>query len=176
MCTRQRAMLIMRRKRTTHKQRKWVGNSHLWRPWRHSLFPLSYLLPASQPASWQVATVPLPRPLPPCITFPGTLPPRHVTNLLQSLLLLIPILIAAAMRFMCALMILTLMMRLPIVSPVTHKRQTGIPKILPTAQNSHQARKGATQIAVYCAVLKTLALSKIWHEFELTCTVLNSNE
>lgn len=61
-----------------------------------------------------------------------------VSNLLQ-LLWLMPILIAAAMRFMCVLMILTLMMRLPIVSLVTHKLLTGILN-MPTAHKLHHRR------------------------------------
>lgn len=89
-------------------------------------------LPASQPAD----KLPLSLSLSLSLSVSPLLCP--VSNLLQ-LLLLMPILIAAAMRFMCALMILTLMMRLPIVSLVTHKLLTGILN-MPTAHKSHHRR------------------------------------
>lgn len=94
---------------------------------RYFHYPI-YCLPASLPADK------LPLSLSLCLS-PLVCP---ASNLLQ-LLLLMPLLIAAAMRFMCALMILTLMMRLPIVSLVTHKLQTGILN-MPTAHKSHHSR------------------------------------
>lgn len=95
---------------------------------RYFHYPIYCLLPACLPADKL--------PLSPCLCLSPLVCPAN--NLLQ-LLLLMPLLIAAAMRFMCALMILTLMMRLPIVSLVTHKQQTGILNV-PTAHKSHHRR------------------------------------
>lgn len=106
------AMLIMRHKRTTHT-RAHTNNGNeseiliygALDAIRYFHYPI-YCLPASQPAD-KLPLTPTLFSLFIFLSCSGT----SGTNLLQLLCWLIPILIAAAMRFMCALMILTLMMR-----------------------------------------------------------------